>query len=222
MTLLDDQRLTGEVLRSGADLPSRVADNLFWLGRRLVRTEDHARLVNVTARRILGELPYQECHELPMLLRCLASEGLIEAGYAMDNMQITLPRITTSLPGYAFDVEQSGSLIGSVKNVARLGSAVRDRLSVQAWRVIQKIDKEFHAYDKRHISIADLLEATDELLIHIAALTGILMEGMTRTQIFRFLDLGRRIERSHQIISLVENGVLQSHNAPRRLLGGDA
>ena len=217
-SLLDIEQDSGEVLRSGADLPSRVADNLFWLGRRLVRVEDHARLVHVTARRLIGEVPHRESIELPMLLRYMASEGVIEPGYAMGNLQSTLPQITTSLPRFAFDLDQPGSLLGSVGQLARLGASVRDRLSVQAWQVIQRVEEEFRVEPDRHISIADLLETTDELLMRISALTGILIEGMTRTQTFRFLDLGRRIERSMQILSIVENGVLSSKGAPRRLL----
>jgi len=215
-TLLTDPSTTGEVRRSGADLPSRVADNLFWLGRRLERAEDHARLLYVVANRMAGETSTDEHPEAPFLLRCLASEGLIEAGYAMDDMRQTLPEIAGVLPGFVFS-DQPDSLQSGVNQLVRLGSLVRDRLSVQAWRVIQQIDSGFRGRPRRNLNMTDLLEITDELLMHLAALSGIFMESMTRTQVFQFLDLGRRIERSQQMLSIINHAAIH-RGTPRPIL----
>lgn len=215
-TLLTDPSTTGEVRRSGADLPSRVADNLFWLGRRLERTENHARLLYVVSNRIAGEIPTDEHPEIPFLLRCLASEGLIEAGYAMHDLRWTLPDIAGVLPGFVFS-NQPDSLKSGIQHLMRLGSSVRDRLSVQAWRVIQQIDDGFQSRPRRNLNVADLLEVTDELLMHLAALSGIVMESMTRTQVFQFLDLGRRIERSQQMLNIINHAAI-NRDTPRRTL----
>jgi len=204
VTLLKDPSALSELRRSGADLPSRVADNLFWFGRRLVRAESHARLLYIMSDRISGEIRSDEHPEIPMLLRWMATEGLIEAGYALSDMEGSLPDIGAVLPKFVFS-DQPDSLQSCVRHLVRLGASVRDRLSVQAWRVIQRIDNSFHDRVRPQLSVADLLEVSDELLMHLAALSGIFMESMTRSHVFQFLDLGRRIERSQQILSNIVN-----------------
>lgn len=215
-TLLKDPSARSEVKRGGSDLPSRVADNLFWFGRRLSRVEDHARLLYVLADRRSGEVGAGDHPEIPMLLRCLANEGLIEAGYALPDMQNTLPEIGSKITSYVFD-GQPDSLRSGIGHLVRLGSSVRDRLSVQAWRVIQLIEEGFRERQRKNMSIADLLEITDNLLMHLAALSGIFMESMTRTHVFHFLDIGRRIERSQQILNRIAHANI-SQDTPRSVL----
>ena len=212
VTLLSQPRLKMPVRRSGADLPSRVADNLFWLGRRLERTEDHARLVGLTTKRMTGELTYDELHDMPMLLRCLAAEGLIEPGYAMKEMRATLPHISLKLAAFVF-ADQPDSLANGIRNLVRLGYLVRDRLSVEGWRIIQQIEVSFREQERKRLSMADIVDTMNELQTLLSAFTGIVIEGMTRTQVFQFLDLGRRIERSHQILGVLNNGILREEKS---------
>lgn len=87
----------------------------------------------------------------------------------------------------------------------RLGSIVRHRMFQDTWRVILRIDEGFKPARHRKTSLSDLLMMTDELIIELAAFSGIVQESMTRTLAFVFLELGRRLERSFQIISLVKN-----------------
>ena len=217
VTLLDEPRQKVEVRRSGADLPSRVADNFFWLGRRMERAEQHARLISITASRIGGEMPFDEQFDVPMLLRCLANEGLVEPGYAVESIRPALPAIGNAFAEFVLDATQPNSLRADVDALVRLGSLVRDRLSVHAWKIFQRIDELFRQ-SPSSANIGDLLEISDALLMLLAALSGIAMESITRTQIFRFLDLGRRIERAQQVISIVEHGVLAVPHAVRPLL----
>ena len=214
VTLLTQPELRTPLRRSGADLPSRVADNLYWLGRRLERTEDHARLIGITAKRMTGELRYDELQDMPMLLRCLGAEGLIEPGYAMQELRATLPNISLELSGFVF-AKQPDSLASGIGNLVRLGYLVRDRLSVEGWRIIQQVESSFRIQERRRLNLADVVEAMNELQMLLSAFTGIVIEGMTRTQVFQFLDLGRRIERSHQILGILNEGTLREDESTR-------
>ena len=202
------------VRRSGANLPSRVADNLFWLGRRMERTEAHARLIGITARRLIGELSYEELEDMSMLLRCLASEGLIEPGYAMTEMRLSLPNVSVKLPGFLLS-NQPDSLASGIRNLVRLGYLVRDRLSVQAWRIILQIEGSLKPQKRKQLTLADIVEITDNLQTLLAAFAGIVIESMTRTQVFQFLDLGRRMERAQQILGILNQGIMRSDKPAR-------
>src|SRR5271156_2039596 len=66
------------IRRTTGDLPSRVADNLFWLGRYTERLEAAARLVRATLVRLSRGNPMpREVAELKCLLRCLAHARLV-------------------------------------------------------------------------------------------------------------------------------------------------
>ncbi len=194
--------------RSTTELPSRVADNLLWLGRQLERADSSARLLRSTASRLVGETRSTSDLELPVLLRCLADQGQIEQGYAVAEMRGPLQPIDQVLAASVFDRSQPGSLRSIVDKLFRMASIVRDRLSDDTWRIIRRIDEVFQPADRSTPDLAELTEMTSELIIQLAAISGMIMESMTRTQAFRFLELGRRMERSLQIISIVGNALV--------------
>lgn len=205
VTLLDKPGQAIALRRSGAELPSRVADNIFWLGRQLERAEASARLLRSTASRLTGETRSSSIVEIPVLLRCLADQGQIEPGYAVDEMRGQLAPIERVLPKIVFDSNQPACLRSVVDELFRLGSMLRDRVTLDMWRIVHRIDEGFRPARRGHTNLSDLLEMTDELITELAAFVGIVTESMTRTQAFHFLELGRRIERSLQTLVLVKN-----------------
>ena len=208
ISLLKEQGRTISLRRSGSELPSRAADNLFWLGRQLERAESLARLLRSLVNRLGGETRSNSDLEVPVLLRCLADQGQIEPGYAIDKMRNQLPAIEHVLPTAVFDETQSASLRSIINELFRLGSIVRDRVSLDTWRIIRRIDKGFQPARFGVTNLSDVLTMMNDLITELAAFSGIIMESMTRTQAFRFLELGRRLERSLQVISLVKNSFI--------------
>ena len=122
------------------------------------------------------------------------------------------------LPTLVFDPGQAGCLRSIVDEVFRLGSIVRDRVSLDTWRIIRRIDESLRPSGKGSAHLSDLLLMTDELITELAAFGGIVMASMTRTQAFHFLELGRRLETSLQIIGLVKNCFIPMPNAPGPVL----
>lgn len=208
VTLLDDPGQSITLKRSGDELPSRAADNIFWLGRQLERAESSARILHCLASRLIGETRATSNIEVPVLLRCLAELGQIEPGYALQKERAQLPPIDQVLPKLVFDTAQPASLRGVVDQLTQSGSTVRDRFSLDTWRIIQRIDETFQPPRYGQPTLSDLLAGTEDLITDLAAFSGIIMESMTRTHAFLFLEMGRRIERSLQIACLVRSALL--------------
>ncbi|MGE4003651.1 MAG: circularly permuted type 2 ATP-grasp protein, partial [Planctomycetaceae bacterium] len=82
-----------ELRRSSAQLPSRVADNLYWLGRHLERAEMSARLMRAVVGRMIGESEAKDAPELSALLRVLTSAGRAEWNALVDDSATPLPGI---------------------------------------------------------------------------------------------------------------------------------
>lgn len=209
VSLLTPASQIQELRRSGAELPSRVADNLFWLGRHAERAEGATRLLRTTISRMTGESVAGNAPEVSVLLRGLAEIGLIEAGYAMEDMRTHMPAIETALPTAVYNEADPGSLKSTLTFMNRTASLVRERLSTDSWRLINRIYHEFVGRGPgAQTDLTRILEQTNRLIIDLLAFSGLVAESMTRTLGWRFLDLGRRLERSLHTIMLVRNLLL--------------
>jgi uncharacterized alpha-E superfamily protein len=54
-------------------------------------------------------------------------------------------------------------------------------------------------------TLSDLLAVFEQAVVALAAFSGMAAESMTRSQGWRFMDLGRRLERSMHMIHLIQN-----------------
>ena len=191
---------TGEAKPMVGDLPSRVADGLFWLGRYAERCDGAVRLLRGTSTRLIeGDVPGAS-DELAALLRLLVWNGMIpaELGSADASTREILPALRAAI----FDPDHPTSLRANVQRVYRAAHSVRDRLSRDMWRVIIQIDRESRPHQSAPEGVA-VLEPLDELVTSLSALFGLEQESMTRGPGWRFLTTGRRLERASRMVSMM-------------------
>ncbi len=154
------------------ELPSRLAENLFWLGRYSERCEDKARLLRATLGMRSNALLWPQA-----LATC---RHFIAMAKSAD----------TPLP--VFD---EGNPLGLKADLQRLGwcaAQARSRLSAENWRAISVLQRQFQEAAERR---RDPREILDALLLSLAALAGFALDGMTQDDGWRLLMLGRRLER---------------------------
>lgn len=202
-----------ELRRSGAELPSRVADNLLWLGRYVERAEAAARILRTVLVRLSGESHSDVLDDPAGLLRAMAAQGLIEPGFVVEGIRQQMPAVDQVLPAAVLDERQASSLRATLAALYRAASVVRDRISIDSWRIIVRIDRDVEWPEGRTADPADLLALINPLVIDLAAFSGLVAESTTRTQGWRFLEIGRRLERAMNTISLVRHALL-SEAAP--------
>lgn len=199
-SLMEGFHAIDEFKRS-SDLPSRVADNLLWLGRYLERTEGQVRLLRLIFQKISGEDRPQHIPELPFLLKLLRTKNIIPVP-AKNAPEIPLfLELSTQLHNALSrrdGVESVNSLLGKVQRAAR---RVRDRLSLDSSRIIN------HLEDLAESGATDPLEFLDEILFALSAFSGLASESMTRSLGWRFMDIGRRVERAMQQTSVISTAL---------------
>jgi uncharacterized circularly permuted ATP-grasp superfamily protein/uncharacterized alpha-E superfamily protein len=179
-----------ELSRGGGDLPSRVADNLYWLGRYAERADAMARL----ARTAVARLP-DGAEPTDSLLRALRAQARIAAPDA----GAAGPRDRLAEIGALIFDDVQGTLADTLRALHRVGRAIRDRLSSDTWRVITALDQEM----REAVTWAGVVHTTgayssllDRLVSLLAGLSGLVMDSMSRGHGWRFLDMGRRLERA--------------------------
>lgn len=182
-------------------LPSRVADNQYWLGRYVERTEHLTRLLRAFALRAVDSAvaPATE----PLMIAALNRIGLTPS-VAPDRSQRGLahPLILTAMTS-----RQPAALPALIEQVIRIAGQLRDRLAPDAWRVLSRLAALPSTLDPETAGPGAAIARLDGLLIDLAAWSGIVAENQTRGVAWRFLDAGRRIERLIQTAGLIDVAV---------------
>jgi uncharacterized circularly permuted ATP-grasp superfamily protein/uncharacterized alpha-E superfamily protein len=182
-----------ELRRGGIDLPSRVADNLFWFGRYAERAEDCARLLRAAVLRLADDPGSFAGRELSGLVATLRQVGLLPADAPAPESPGEAEDLLLAL---LHDDVIDWGMPANLHRLHHAAFAVRDRLSNDTWRVVNHLDRELESRPPMATRLGDALSLLNRLIANLAALAGMGMENTTRGPGWRFLDLGRRLERA--------------------------
>ena len=133
--------------RSGNDLPSRVADHLFWLGRHAERTEGAARLVRSIIARLTSETAFTSPQSIKVLLRTLAEQGRVRPEFVVHVGGQQVAQLESELLAFVFDASREGSLAAMLTALHRAAAVVRDRISIDSWRILNGLALELRPAD---------------------------------------------------------------------------
>jgi uncharacterized circularly permuted ATP-grasp superfamily protein/uncharacterized alpha-E superfamily protein len=212
MSLLAPQGVTVRHERRSADLPSRVADNLFWLGRYAERAEHTMRLLRSIVVRLTDEDTTEDATELSTLLEVLVRVKLLPERF---EQRMPTRDLAQNLLALLFRQNPPAALRQTLTDLRRIASVVRDRLSVDTWRILNQLHEDFRLRHGR-IQFDDVLGHLNRMITDLAAFSGMEMENMTRGHGWRFLDIGRRLERACNLTSLVRGALAAG---PAAMLG---
>ncbi len=188
-----------QVQRAPRELPSRAADNLFWLGRYLEDADWIFRLLRSCLGRVEADGPQsQNLALMQASLKSLVEPSATVAALvqpASDELtsllQIIRTVMTSALPQ---------ALPQTLANVHRTAGLSRDRLSNEAWRTLNAFyvtrSLEPNAFP---VSIGDQIDLIDTGMSVIATFNGLSHENMNRNVGWSFLDMGRRVSRALNI-----------------------
>ena len=188
---------------AAAHLPSRLADNLFWLGRSVERLEAACRLLMLALPRLESgtSLP-RDIAERALLSRCLAQAGLLPADLAGTTVSGRLLRQT---------MVRRRPVAGLLKEVGRLVNASSERLSPSMLATVRfALHQAAEALPNEETSLPTMLSFA-------ATFAGIAAENMVRDGGWLFLEMGRRLERGE---TLAESLAILLDAPPERLEPG--
>jgi uncharacterized circularly permuted ATP-grasp superfamily protein/uncharacterized alpha-E superfamily protein len=177
---MDDAMVAGSaprILRHD-DLPSRLGENLFWLGRYSERCDGKARLIRATLGVRANVLLWPEA---------LQTCAHFVAG-----------KLETAAQFY--DEANSLGLRSDLQRLAWCAAQARSQLSAENWRALGVMQRDF--LEAARIK-KDPRETLDVLLLSLAGLAGFALDDMTQDDGWRLMMIGRRLERMQFLAELL-------------------
>lgn len=192
---------------------ARLAENLFWAGRYVERAEDTARMVDVTYHTLL-ESPFGEVgRSWDQLLEVLH----LRAPWAERGLGPTSD-VQAVVRFLVLDPENPGSIAAATARARENVHSVRELVSSELWEAVNGLHLELRSRDLEN----EVAEQPSELLRMVRnaamAIYGVASETMPRDAGWRFLALGRLIERAEMTCRLIDvrYGQLDALRVPGR------
>jgi uncharacterized alpha-E superfamily protein len=206
VTLLPSTVQPIAISRGGSDLPSRLAEDLYWLGRYSERTDALARLGRGTISRMFDQTGFDSAHAVQVLASACRSKPMRATGVELER-----EFIEALLGGKT----KGEGLRGSVANLHRLARVLRDTISTDAWRILQESYRAVAIFKPSAMEPSTgVLELLDNLVVTLAAFAGLASDSMTRGQAWRFLDIGRRVERAAFVAQFLRDSLVEPDADP--------
>lgn len=186
-----------------SELPSRVVENLFWLGRYAERAESALRLlrtvfVQLNKSEALPDAVYRS------LLSAVTHVTYTYPGFAAENPTL-LTNPEPEMLSILLDLNRAGSVAHSLTAMINSAEQVKEQLSSDTQRVINDIGDELQELNiaLKPGALSAPEEALDPLVTTLLALAGLIHESMLRGHGWHFIKMGRCMERALQNISLL-------------------
>jgi len=168
-------------------LPSRAADNLFWLGRYIERAEGALRIL----RAWHGRFAETADPDLPLLRD-----------------------VSDYLAALEIDTRQPvpDSLLANIASALFSAGNIRDRFSPDGWLALNDLSQTARKFHATVQAGDDATRAMTVLLRKLAGFAGLVHENMYRFTGWRFLSIGRYLERGLHMTRLL--GHMSGPDAP--------
>jgi uncharacterized alpha-E superfamily protein len=188
-----------EIQRGGVGLPSRLFDDIFWLGRYLARANDSARLIRAGLEPLQAEEREVPEEVAQAMLKSLVSLEVIGPAIARSG------DLERALMLGIFHPGRANSIRSCLSRLHSLTTATRSRLSTDTWGSLRRLTELLDLPVGVRLSPQEAIDKLDDILINLAAVHGFVGSNMVRGHAWVFLELGRRIEQGVFVLSLISH-----------------
>lgn len=175
---------------------SRVAENIYWLGRYVERAENTARIVSVNANLLL-DLPKGLAPGWRPLIDITGANDLFEEHYK-DHSERNVVRFLLA------DERNSGSILSALGAARENCRTIRDIVPREAWELLNQL--YLYAREELHKGMTKGGRHTylKYVILGNQSITGLLSGTMLHDQGYEFLHLGRFLERADMTTRIVD------------------
>jgi uncharacterized alpha-E superfamily protein len=104
-------------------------------------------------------------------------------------------------------------LAANLQRLLRVAGQLRERLSLDNWRTLNHLTRGPARDKTQPLALSDALAELDRVTVALMTLAGFSLDGMTRDSGWRFLSMGRRIERLQWLCTVLKQAIAGPHDA---------
>jgi len=190
-------------------ISSRTAEHLFWLGRYLDRCESTIRILRIFIDKSTELAVYPDPRRqniVSRLLSAIKSKHIIYPYVELQDELETFNIDDAKLMAFQLlaDEQCAGSIINTLKYLFNAALQIQELLSPDSRRIMDNINEQVEILKAMTLNISTRTMQTrlDDIISAIMAFNGSLADCMPNSNGWFLLDMGRRIERSYQILSI--------------------
>lgn len=193
VSLLRETQIESRISRKAqGSVPSRIADNIFWMARYAERAENLSRLLKHVIAKITQIEDFSSGEDIAKMLKMVTHVTGEYPGFIGDDAADLLQHPENELKRLIYDGLSGGSVRYNVLSMIKASQNLRDNLSDDMRRVISQLEIEPYASSVFSVQHAHLFD----VVIYLSSIAGLSQENMSREVGWHFLELGRRIERA--------------------------
>ena len=197
--------------RKASSLPSRSADNLFWVGRYGERVQATNAFINLVLNALNVHQNYGgQAEHIPWLLRSLTHLTLTYPGFVgkADEPSALLREPTGEINDLVVNAKRAGSVASSVERFLRAIKSVRDQWNPEIGRASDLIEGSLVRLKSLKKDQADhraIQKDLDRLYGRMFTFYGTVSETMSRDNSYYLLKSGKLIERILSRVSVIRS-----------------
>ncbi|WP_298763935.1 alpha-E domain-containing protein [uncultured Polaribacter sp.] len=178
---------------------ARVANNLFWMGRYIERSEHIARYLNVNYFSSL-DAPNDLSQSRQFVLRSMlfvADEEELKDLKEFDEQKV--------LFDIGLNPEKQFSILNSISNAQQNANSARDLISSELYESINTLKRAVISFDKDKFLKNGLFEFTKMITTNVPSLRTKIRGTLLHDEVYAIIMLGIYIERANQVIRIVNS-----------------
>lgn len=177
---------------------SRVAERLFWMARYLERAEDTARLIHAYTHLVM-DIPRDAEPGWDILVRILESDALFKENYRAHNEQNVMKFLLA-------DPDNLGGVAPSIRAARENVRTTRDVLPGELWEHVNELNLYAQEYAEKSVGRRNRYQFLETVIARCQMITGAVMATLPRGHAYRFIKVGRLLERADMTTRVIDVG----------------
>tara|TARA_R110002049_G_scaffold124997_23_gene280591 strand:+ start:2759 stop:3718 length:960 start_codon:yes stop_codon:yes gene_type:complete len=177
---------------------SRVAERLFWMARYLERAEDTARLIHSYAHLVM-DIPKGSEPGWDILVHILNSEASYNEHYRVYNEQ-NVVKFLIAQP------DNISGILNAIRAARENVRTTRDVLPGEVWEHVNELYLYAQEYAEKSVGRRHRYQFLETIIARCQMINGILVSTLPRGHAYRFIKLGRLLERADMTTRVIDVG----------------